>query len=140
MEPYLYHGIKFYSIETLYKIIESGFIMPRCMMETPSEDKNNIFNGTKYISLSQKSEIDPRFNDEYRNAFDEFIFEKLCIVIDSIDNPIHPNLVDWDYLSTEEQQKILFNDSDERRSYYSRIKTYTNKKCTTLNGMIINKY
>jgi hypothetical protein len=88
------------------------------MMQTPPEDKNNIFNGTKYISLSQKSQIDPRFNEEYGNAFAEYIYDKLCIVIDNFNNVIYPNLVDWDYLSPEETKKILFSDSDERRSYY----------------------
>ena len=43
MEPYLFHGIKWFNYDLLIKIIESGYILPRCMLEPGLvTDQNNI--------------------------------------------------------------------------------------------------
>lgn len=119
VEPYMYHGFKFYKIETLLKVLESGFILPRCMTKDENlDDKNNIFNGTKYISLSQKSLIDDSMTGIYRNSFDERVFNNLCVVMDGVTGIIYPNLLEWDYIGENELKHILFSDDPVRHSYY----------------------
>ncbi len=119
VEPYMYHAFKFYRIDTLLKVLDSGFILPRCMINDESlKDKNNLFNGTKYISLCQKSLIDDRMTSIYRNSFDEIVFNNLCVVMDNVTDVLYPNLIDWDYMGDKEVNEILFNDSPLRHSYY----------------------
>lgn len=119
IEPYTYHGFKFYKIDTLLKVLDSGFILPRCMINDESlKDKNNLFNGTKYISLCRKSMIDDRMTGIYRNSFDERVFDNLCVVMDDVTDILYPNLIEWDYLGERELKEILFNDNELRYSYY----------------------
>ena len=72
MNNYLYHGVKWWNYDLLVEIIKSGYIMPRCeLKEGLVTDQNNIFNGTKYISLCQKSLYDPREEYLYKSSFDD---------------------------------------------------------------------
>ena len=115
MVEYLYHGIKWWDYDLLVKIIESGYLKPRCMLEPGLiTDNNNIFNGTKYLSLTEKVRVDGG-----RSSYDERIWGNPCFVLkrDNLDL-IHPRYVEMDFLSDEEQRKILFSDNDERYSYY----------------------
>ena len=122
MEPYLYHGIKWYNYDLLLRIIKSGYIMPRCNLETGLiTDKNNIFNGTKYISLCQKTLGD---DDEsvFKSSFNDFIYNKPNLVLKNNNiKIIYPNcmtLFDKDMMSPAEWNKMIFNDNDERVTYY----------------------
>ena len=115
MNKYLYHGIKWGNYDLLIKILESGFILPRCMIEDiDKDDHNNIFNGTKYISLTDKVLLDGE-----RSSYEEVIVDSPCFVLrrDNI-SLIQPKYVDWDEVSIDEKRKILYSDSDERYSYY----------------------
>jgi hypothetical protein len=115
IEPYLFHSVKWHNFDLLIKILESGYILPRNMLEKGLvTDKNNIFNGTKYISLAQKS-----LADGGRSSYDELIVDSPCFVLkrDNLDL-IYPRYADRDYMSNEEWNKILFQDGDERYSYY----------------------
>ena len=137
MEPYLYHGIRFNNIETLYKILDSGFILPRCMIKgSENFDRNNIFNGTKYISLTMKTLMDEHDLEYYRSSFDEVILGSLCIVIDGFKDIVFPSYVDWDRISTEEAKRILFKDDDQRYSYYLD-EVQTNKRIPISNFIAI---
>ena len=119
MKSYLYHSIKFYNFDTLYKILDSGYILPRCMIKgSESFDRNNIFNGTKYISLTMKTLMGENERYYYRSSYDEVIAGSLCIVIDKFKDIIFPSYLDWDMTSREETNKILFKDGPDRYSYY----------------------
>ena len=116
LEPYLFHSVKWKNFDLLVDIINSGYIMPRCMLEEGKiTDTNNIFNGTKYISLSQKG-----IADGERSSYDELVMDgNPCLVLkrDNLDL-ISPRYVDRNELSPDEWRAILFNDGDERFSYY----------------------
>jgi len=115
IEPYLFHSVKWHNFDLLIKIIESGYILPRNMLkEGTVTDKNNIFNGTKYISLSQKSLVDRGIN-----YYDRFVVDSPCFVLksDNLDL-IYPLYADKDYMSQDEWNSIIFQDSDKRYSYY----------------------
>lgn len=123
MEPYLFHGIRWYNFDILMKIIESGFILPRCQLgKDVVNDKNNIFNGEKYISLSQKSLNEEGMLGYYKSAYDDYIVGKPCLVLkNKTIKLIFPELLsmfDKDYMSPEEWNKMIFNDDDTRHSYY----------------------
>ena len=83
-----------------------------------SFDSNNIFNGTKYISLTMKSIMVDSDGEYYRSSFDEVILGHLCIVIDGFEDIVFPSFVYWDELSIEEANRIKFNDGNNRYSYY----------------------
>lgn len=119
VEPYIFHGFKHYRVDILLSVLNSGFILPRCMINDESlKDSNNLFNGNKYISLCQKSIIDEGLVRIYRSSFDERIFNNLCVVIDRVEGLLYPDLIEWDYTGKEELDKILFKDGNLRRSYY----------------------
>ncbi len=119
VEPYIYHGFKHYRVDILISVLNSGFILPRCMINDESlKDNNNLFNGNKYISLCQKSIIDDGLINVYRCSFNERIFNNLCVVIDNVESLLYPDLIEWDYTSKEDLNKILFKDGKLRRSYY----------------------
>ncbi len=122
MEPYLYHGIRFYNYDLLIKIIQSGYIVPRCELEQGLiVDRNNIFNGTKYISLCQKS-LGIEDDSYYKSSFNDFIFNKPNLVLKNNNiKIIFPNNIsyyDRDMMTKEEWNKIIFSDGEERTSYY----------------------
>lgn len=119
MRPYLYHSIKFNNLDTLYKILDSGYILPRCMIEgSKSFDRNNIFNGTKYISLTKKDRMSNFDKQYFRSSYDEFVVGSLTIVIDKFNDIIVPNFIDMDTIDREVYRKLLFRDDGERHSYY----------------------
>ena len=123
MEPFLYHGLKWNNYNLLFKILKSGYILPRCKIEEGLvTDKNNIFNGTKYISLCQKSLFDSHMIDIYKSSFDDFIFNKPTLVLKNNNiNLIYPEnitLFDKDFMSPQEWGKIIYNDDEHRFSYY----------------------
>lgn len=123
MENYLYHGIKWYDYKILVKILESGYIMPRCMLkEGLIVDNNNIFNGNKYISLCQKSLWSEEDQWEYKRSFDDYIFNRPTLVLKKENIDIaYPNLIsklENDTMSPEKWKRITFNDDEERYSYY----------------------
>ena len=120
MEPYLFHGIKWYNYDLLLKILESGYILPRCMQKEEVTDKNNIFSGTKYISLCQNSLNTG--SELYKSAYDDFIYGRPMFVLDNkkIDY-IYPNLMtlfESDMMSPDEWHSIIFSDSLPRYTYY----------------------
>lgn len=124
MESFLFHGIKWRDYDLLVNIIESGYILPRCMIDYDfSNDKNNIFNGTKYISLSDKGLVNQGAIDIYWCAYDEFIVDQPSLVLKK-DNLkiIHPKIItrhQRDLLSNEEWRAMLYDDdSEERLTYY----------------------
>ena len=124
MESFLFHGIKWRDYDLLVYIIESGYILPRCMIDNDfSNDKNNIFNGTKYISLSDKGLVNQGAIDIYWCAYDEFIVDQPSLVLKK-DNLkiIHPKIItrhQRDLLSSEEWRAMLYDDdSEERLTYY----------------------
>lgn len=124
MKNYLYHGIKWFDYKLLVKILENGYIVPRCMLKDGiSSDTNNLFNGNKYISLCQKSLWGELDKLEYKCSFDDYIFNRPALVLkrENIDIA-YPNLitkVESGMMSPEKWKKITFNDDDERYSYYS---------------------
>ena len=121
MKPYLYHGIKWYNYDLLLKIIESGYILPRCeLTDDIVDDKNNIFNGTKYISLCQKSiGTDCK---SIKTSFNEYILNKPTLLLDKKNiNLIYPRFItplENELISPLEWEKLIYNDSDRRVSYY----------------------
>lgn len=121
MEPYLYHGIKWNNYDLMIKILKNGYILPRCMQNEEIKDDFNLFNGTKYISLSQKTLIEDD-REIYRVAYDNFIYNKPMFVLDykNIDI-IYPNIFtifDKDMMSVKEWQNMLHNDDEQRYSDY----------------------
>ena len=115
MNNYLYHGVKWWNYDLLVEIIKSGYIMPRCMLpKEANQDTNNIFNGTKYISLTEKVRLDGE-----RSSYEEVIYGNPCFVLkrDYIDL-IHPKFIEKEMMTPEDYRKILFSDADERFSYY----------------------
>ena len=116
IEPYLFHSVKWKNFDLLVEIIRSGYIKPRCMLEEGKiTDTNNIFNGTKYISLTQKGMADGE-----RSSYDELVMDENPCLILKKDNLelITPRYADNNEMTTEEWRAILFNDGDERFSYY----------------------
>lgn len=117
MEPYFYHRVKNLNINTLFKIIDSGYIMSRNMIDTTLNDCDNVFNGNKWISLSQKVLIPPVHYFEFRSAYDEIIVGSLCIVIDSdLENITYTDFIPYDELHSEISKKILSDDNPTRYS------------------------
>ena len=115
MEEYLIHSVKWYNFDILMMILESSYILPRCMLkEGIVTDTNNIFNGTKYISLTQKGGADGG-----RSSYDELVVDNPCLVLkrDNLDL-VYPRYVDQHFVTAEEWRKIIFKDDDERHSYY----------------------
>ena len=94
MSEYIFHGVKFLDFERLYQILETGYILPRCMMnENKPDDLNNLFNGTEYISLSMPSQGTPRLARVFKSAYDRYIFGNLCFVMDNVPNLVYPMLM-----------------------------------------------
>ena len=97
MEPYFYHRVKNLNIDTLFKIVDSGYIMPRVMINTTFCDHGNVFNGNEWISLSQKVLIPPVHYFDFRSSYDEIIVGSLCIVIDGdLDNIAYTDFIPYD--------------------------------------------
>lgn len=120
MESYYFHHFRNYNIETLIQVLNSGFILPRCMMSNPPVDKNNIFNGDQWISLTQKTLMDEGMCYYFRSAYNELVPGNVCVVISSdIEGVVFTNYVrcEWAF-SQEEKERIFFNDGKERFSYY----------------------
>ena len=122
MEPYLYHGIKWNNVDLLKDILNSGYILSRRKLNNKIVDKNNIFNGDRYISLCQKTLIDNYMRCDYRIAYDDYIVNKPCIVLKNNNiKLIYPNLItmlDKDCMSSEEWHNIIFKNDENRYSYY----------------------
>ncbi len=120
MENFIYHGIKNYNINLLEKILKSGYIKPRCELEELITDHNNIFNGTDYISLSQKSRYTGYSPEGHvRVSYEEFIFNQVCLVLKPNNiNLIIPTLIDLDYLSRDEWNNIKFKNGEKRYTYF----------------------
>ena len=120
MEQFLYHGIKNYNVDLLEKILISGYIKPRSGLEGLITDQNNIFNGTDYISLSQKSRYGgPTPEGHVRVSYEEFIYNQLCLVLKPNNiNLIIPTLIDLDFLPREEWNNIKYKNGDTRYTYY----------------------
>jgi hypothetical protein len=120
MEPFLYHGIKRYNLELLEKILKSGYLKPRCELEEGLvTDQNNIFNGTEYISLCQKSLFDGYADDHVRVSYDEFVSGQMCLVFKPGNiKLIFPNMIDLDFLSPQEWAEIKFKDGETRYTYF----------------------
>lgn len=116
MEPYLYHGIKFRNLEVLLEILSTGFILPKAMQKNPNDDGHNIFNGDKFISLSQKTLIDDGLRFRARCSFDDAIYRNINIVISNFWDIIYPDLVEWDFISPERARAIRLSDSRQRFS------------------------
>ncbi len=120
MEPFLFHGVKRCNLELLEKILTSGYIKPRCELEEGLvTDQNNIFNGTEYISLCQKSLFDGYPDGHIRVSFEEFIKGQITLVLkpDNI-KLIFPNIIDLDFLSPQEWAEIKFKDGEPRYTYF----------------------
>ena len=119
MEKFLYHAIRFKNMDTLYKIVESGFILPRCMIKgSESFDRNNIFNGTRYISLTDKTRSEGIESSVFKSSYDDWIVGSLCIVIQNLEKVITPTLLDWDNMGPEDVRPLLFKDGPTRYSYF----------------------
>ncbi len=119
MQPYYYHSIRNLNMERLIQILDSGYILPRAMMENKPSDKNNIFNGNNWISLTQKTLMDDDMLYEYRSSYDELIPGSICFVIEpNIEGIKFPNYIDPEFGYYYEGKDILFSDGDERFSYY----------------------
>lgn len=122
MENFLFHGLREINgeLSVLFNILENGYILPRCQIANSEKmDTNNIFNGTKYISLCQKSLMNYPKEDFERYSYDDYIYNKICFVIKNEDkNLIYPSYVERDFVSPEEWKRIIFNDDDQRYSYY----------------------
>ena len=123
MNDYLYHGVKWKNYDLLVKILESGYILPRCMLEEGLvTDRNNIFNGTKYISLCKKTLIDFDLIDAFSSSYDSFIVNSPCLVLKNNNlNLIHPRIItaaERESIGREEWQALLYRDDDERLTYF----------------------
>lgn len=120
MEPYIFHSFRNFSLETLYKVLESGFILPRKMIKDGPTDTNNIFNGNDYISVAQKTLMSDSMLDYYRSSYNELICGSLCAVITpKIDGITYPNYVDFGTIYSEvERERATYHDRTVRYSYY----------------------
>lgn len=120
MEPYYFHRFRNYNLERLIQVLESGFILPRSMMKNPPTDQNNIFNGTNWISLAQKTLMDDQQCNYFRSSYNELIPGNICVVISpSIDGIVFPDYFDYENVfDDKEREKVFFNDGKERFSYY----------------------
>jgi len=119
MEPYFFHGFRDYNVDTVCRVLESGFILPRKMITNGFDDSNNIFNGEAWISLSQKSLIDPHPRYRVREAYNEWIYDHLCVVISpNIDGVTYTNYVDSDECYKEWRKHVVYDDNPIRYSYY----------------------
>lgn len=119
VEPYFFHGIRRLNLDALYNIIDSGYILPRTMLNGKVTDHNNIFNGNSWISISQKSLYDPAHMREFRDSYSEWIVNNLCIVINPKINDIrYTNYIDSDEFYPEERKRLVKDESDTRYSYY----------------------
>ena len=115
MESYYYHRFRNFNLNTLFKVIESGFILPRKMIVNGVSDANNIFNGNSYISLAQKTLMTDDMYKHFRSSYNELIQGSLCAVISpEIEGIVYPNYFDCEYGTSF----IISDDSTERYSYY----------------------
>ncbi len=118
MESYFYHRFRNFNLDTLLRVFDSGFILPRKMIVNGVDDANNIFNGNSYISLVQKTLMTDDMCRYFRSAYNELIQGNLCVVISSeIDGIVYPNYIDFGF-----DDSSVFNnkndDSPYRYSYY----------------------
>lgn len=123
MEPFLFHGFKNDNIDALLNVLECGYILSRKNLTSNGyvykNDCNNIFNGNDWISLSQKSLIDNRLSHIYRSSYDEFIFNKICLVIDPMGLDLkYTNTIDWDNCYPDVLRELVNDDNTIRYSYY----------------------
>lgn len=119
VEPYFFHGIRRLNLDALYKIIDCGYILPRAMLNGTVTDCNNIFNGNRWISISQKSLYDPSCMREFRDSYSEWIANNLCIVLNpNIKDIRYTNYIDSDEFYPEERRRLVKDESDTRYSYY----------------------
>lgn len=119
MEPYFFHGFRDYNIETVYKVLKSGFILPRKMVEDAKTDCNNIFNGNAWISLSQKSLIDEHVLRRFRVSYGEWIPDHLCAVISpNIEGIVYTDYVEKDEFYGPIRKRVVYDENPRRFSYY----------------------
>lgn len=119
MEPYFFHGFRDYNVDTVCRVLESGFILPRKMIVNGTDDINNIFNGNAWISLSQKSVIDPYPRYRMRIAYNEWVHDQLCAVISpNIDGITYTNYIDSDECYKDWREQVVRDDNPYRFSYY----------------------
>ena len=129
MEAYLYHGIKWDNYNLLFKILQSGYILPRCDLEKNLvTDENNIFNGTKFISLCQKN-LGPDNEYFFKSSFNDYIFCKPNLVLNNsklrLIYPYVKTRFEIDNIPPDEWETIVHNDDDDRRisCYIDEVQT-----------------
>ena len=111
MESYFYHRFRNFNLDTLLRVFDSGFILPRKMVVNGVDDANNIFNGNSYISLVQKTLMTDDMCRYFRSAYNELIQGNLCVVISSeIDGIVYPNYIDFGF-----DDSSVFNNKKSRR-------------------------
>lgn len=120
MKSYYFHSIRNFSVERLIQVLDTGYILPREMMNNPPSDKNNIFNGNKWISLTQKTLMDDEMSRFYRSSYNELVPGSICLVLEpNVEGITFPNYVDPEFDYYEQTgRKVLFSDDDTRFSYY----------------------
>jgi hypothetical protein len=122
MQPYLYHGIRDYDLNRLINILKTGYILPRKMLPDrfKVERKPQFdFNCQSWISLSQKSLYDDYYGDSNPSAFDNFIYNHLCAVIDNdIEGLNIANHIFYDYYGPDALNNLVSDNSNDRYSTY----------------------
>ena len=122
MEPYLYHGIRDYDLNRLISILKTGYILPRKMLPDKFQVKRSFrfdFNCQSWISLSQKSLYDDYYEDCNPSAFERYIYNHLCAVIDSdIEDKRIVNHIFYDYYGPESLNNLISDQNKDRYSTY----------------------
>ncbi len=129
LEPFLYHGIRGNDIERLINIFNTGYILPKKMLEGDFKVEANWTvdtTGKSWIALSQKVLIDREMlsylGEDSNNksvAYDNFIENHLCIVIDkdyNSNNLSYPQWLRHSVYGPEEIEAKIKDDSDDRYS------------------------
>jgi len=119
MEPYYFHGFRNCNLETLYKVLECGFILPRKDIKETLENETNLYNGENWISLCQKSLADDFMARRYTTSYDEIIYNNLCVVIDSnLKDVVDTIYIPSDYFYEDMRKKLVYDQSRVRYSSF----------------------
>lgn len=119
MEPYYFHGFRNCNLETLYKVLECGFILPREDINGIKESGTNLYNGEKWISLCQKSLADDYMARIYSTSYNEMIYNNLCVVIDSNLKGIVDTLyIPSDCFYESMRKQLVYDQNKERYSSF----------------------
>jgi hypothetical protein len=113
MEQYLFHGIKWYDFDLLMEILDSGYIMPKCMLKKGVITDEN----SKFVHLTQKIS-----DDHGRSSYDELIYDNPCFVLkrDNL-NLMDTCRINKEYLTPDDLHKIVFQDDENRYSCYDDV-------------------